>query len=360
MDNLSLLVKPASGLCSLHCRYCFYRQELASYEELPRKIMSDEIMETLIHKACAEAKYSLSVTFQGGEPTLAGPDYFRRFVSLVREKKDKETEVYYSLQTNGMLLDEEWAAFLRDNEFLVGLSFDGTPKIHDSNRGRGSAKKVQEAWRLLRKFGVDTNLLCVVTAQAAKAPKQVYHGMKEMGGYCLQFIPCISDEKGDPWELTPKDYGHFLKETFDCWYEDELSGKAPSIRHLEDYMRIMMGIAPSSCAAMGRCGLYFVVEADGSVYPCDFYVSREYCLGNVCESSFEEMAESERMKAFLTKDVKSEKCRNCRYFFLCRGGCKRDYRGMENRYCSSYLEFFSHVGERLGEAGEKSETPTGG
>lgn len=360
MDNLSLLVKPASGLCNMACRYCFYRDEVEQYEGLQMKIMPEEIMTVMIEKACREADSALRITFQGGEPTLAGLDFFRRFVSLVREKKRRGTQVGYSLQTNGLLIDGEWADFLRENDFLVGLSYDGTARIHDTNRldhmGSGTSELVEHAWRLLKERHVETNLLCVVTGQAARKPEQVYRNMKEMGAAYLQFIPCITPEdfrlwQSRPWQLSSEAYGFFLKGIFDLWYRDWQAGNYISVRHLDDYIRLLMGNCPSSCAAMGQCGGYFVVENDGSVYPCDFYVSRERCLGNIRESSFEHMAKGEKMKDFLTETWKPEKCRSCSFYGLCRGGCRNDYRGAgeerENRYCGAYREFFSYALDRM-------------
>ena len=158
MDNLSLLVKPASGLCNMACRYCFYRDETEHYPQLQMQIMREETMELLAERACAEAKSSLSITFQGGEPTLAGLGFFRRFAGLVREKKKRGTAVAWAIQTNGLLLDDAWAEFLAQHRFLVGLSFDGTPRIHDANRidrdGAGTAARTERAWELLQKHGL--------------------------------------------------------------------------------------------------------------------------------------------------------------------------------------------------------------
>ncbi len=360
MDNLSLLVKPASGLCNMACRYCFYRDETKRYKELDMQVMSEETTELLIERACAEAKTSLQITFQGGEPTLAGLPYFRRFAALVREKKRSRTKVFYSLQTNGLLIDEEWAEFLAKNRFLVGLSFDGTPRIHDANRpdrgGTGTASRVERAWKLLREHRAETNLLCVVTEQAAGKPQQVYRYMKGMGAGYLQFIPCIpladsAPDQAAEWQLTPDSYAYFLKAVFDLWYRDWQNGVYVSVRHLDDYIKLLLGGYASSCAAMGQCGGYFAVENDGSVYPCDFFVSRDWYLGNIREMSFMELAKSKKMAQFLTEPYKPEKCRTCAWYGLCRGGCKNDYymreRARENRFCGAYQEFFAYVGERM-------------
>ncbi len=384
MDNLSLLVKPASGLCNMACRYCFYRDEMNRYKELDMRIMPEEMMELLIERACAEAKSSLRITFQGGEPTLAGLGYFRRFTELVREKKRRGTAVSYAIQTNGLLIDGEWARFFAENHFLVGLSFDGTPRIHDANRpdrvGADTASRVERAWKLLREHRVETNLLCVVTEQAAKKPQQIYRYMKGMGAVYLQFIPCIPPAEvcleerrvqenqlfvqdipsGQTagWQLSPDSYAYFLKAVFDLWYRDWQNGVYISVRQLDDYLNLLMGRYASSCAAMGQCGGYFAVENDGSVYPCDFFVSLDWYLGNVREASFAELAKSGKMTEFLTETYKPGKCRECAFYGLCRGGCKNDYYHMgegerENRFCSAYREFFAYAMERMIKVGKE-------
>ncbi len=361
MDNLSLLVKPASGLCNMACRYCFYRDEMNRYKELDMRVMPEETMELLIERACAEAKSSLRITFQGGEPTLACLGYFRRFTELVREKKRRGTAVSYAIQTNGLLIDGEWARFFAENHFLVGLSFDGTPRIHDANRldhgGEGTASRVERAWKLLREHRVETNVLCVVTEQAAKKPQQIYRYMKEMGVAYLQFIPCIPPAETASWQLSTDSYAYFLKAVFDLWYRDWQNGVYISVRHLDDYLNLLMGRYASSCAAMGQCGGYFAVENDGSVYPCDFFVSRDWYLGNIREASFTELAKSGKMTEFLTETYKPGKCRECSFYGLCRGGCKNDYSmgegERENRFCSAYREFFAYAMERMIKVGKE-------
>lgn len=360
MDNISLLVKPASGLCNMSCRYCFYRDEMEHIQTLKMKLMSEEVMERLIESVCSEAKSRIHITFQGGEPTLAGLPFFRSFAALMQKRKKRGTAVTYALQTNGLLLDEEWAVFLSDHSFLVGLSFDGTPRIHDASRtdqNGGTAGRVEAAWRLLREHGVAANLLCVVTGQAARKPQQVYRYLRGMGAEYLQFIPCISPSgahESASWELKPEQYAYFLKAIFDLWYRDLCAGDYVSIRQLDDYVQLLHGRYPSSCAAFGQCGGYFLVENDGSVYPCDFFVTDEWRLGNILDTSFEELAHGAKMTAFLTEEYMPESCGRCEYYALCRGGCKNDCRVVpesggirENIFCGAYREFFRYAQDRL-------------
>lgn len=357
MRGISLLIKPASGLCNMGCRYCFYKEELAHSQKVQMRVMTDEVSEQLIDRLCAEADSWMQLTFQGGEPTLAGFDFYKRFVRLIEKKKKTGVNVRYSIQTNGLLIDDQWAQFLYEHHFLVGLSYDGTPQIHDKNRvdfqGKGTAQRAETAWKLLRKYQVETNLLCVVTKQIARKPESVYRYLKEMGGQFLQFIPCIASaaQEKEPWFLKPEDYGYFLKGLFDAWYRDWQEGHYISVRNLDDYVNLLCGRQPSSCAAYGQCGGYLVIENDGNVYPCDFFVQDGRLIGNIREQSFEELLNSDGLKKFAGESFQSSQCRTCRYYSLCRGGCKNDYRkgahGIENRYCAAYQDFFSYALERL-------------
>lgn len=367
MKELSLLIKPASGLCNMKCKYCFYKEELSHSQYVHMGIMNDETMEVLVERICREVEQRIQITFQGGEPTLAGLDYFRKFTELVNQKKSAGLEISWSFQTNGILINDEWAEFLAENHFLVGLSFDGLPQIHDKYRvdgeGKGTAQRVRETWELLKKYNVDTNLLCVVTRQTARKPERVYRYMKEMDGRFLQFIPCIQSlgKQGDAGysTLSSEEYAYFFKGLFDCWYRDWKQGDYVSIRQFDDYVHLLCRQRPSSCAACGRCGGYLAVENDGSIYPCDFYVEDKWRIGNIKEKSFEELAKDQKMVHFLQNSHMPVKCTQCRYRILCNGGCKNDRKEndgiYENIFCAGYREFFEYTEVRLREIAEKEE-----
>lgn len=360
MRGASLLIKPASGLCNMNCSYCFYKDELAHSDQQKTGVMKSETRQILIQKVCSEVSDWIQFSFQGGEPTLAGLEYFQDFVKLVKKFKKKKTKVRYAIQTNGLLLNEKWAEFFYQNQFLVGLSYDGNPRTHDRFRkdrnGEGTSKRVENAWNLLQRYHVETNLLCVVTKQIAKKPESAYKFLKSIGGRYLQFIPCISpmDDTGEgaEWILTAKDYGHCLKALFDLWYRDWSEGNYISIRNFDDYINLICGRKTSSCAACGQCGRYLVIENDGSVYPCDFYVHDKWYLGNIKAQSIEELLCSPKATDFTAEAYKPVKCRECRYFGLCRGGCKNDYETTknaekENIFCDAYQEFFPYAIRRL-------------
>ena len=310
-----------------------------------------------------EPSGSIQVLFQGGEPTLAGLDFFRGFLALEKELCPPGVQVSHSIQTNGITLDEAWAQFLKEHQFLVGLSLDGTRELHDKFRvdaqGKGSWNRVTKALALLERYQVETNLLCVVTGAMVRSPQKVYQSLRKLGNHPLQFIPCL-DPLGTPrgtlpHSLTPEGYGRFLCLLFDCWYQDLKHGTYVSIRNFDDYLRLMLGMPPGSCAASGACGSYLVVEGDGSLYPCDFFVLDQWCMGNIFETSVVEALDSPTGHAFLEEGSKRPTtCQFCPYVLLCRGGCKRDWiysaAGPDNYYCAAFRSFFEYALPRLQEA----------
>lgn len=362
MPQLSVMIKPASGRCDLRCRYCFYRDEIEKRSVSDFGMMSDETLEALVRQILSEATGSCSFAFQGGEPTLAGLDFYRKLIEFQKKYNISNCKIHNAIQTNGMHLDEEWAEFLKKNDFLVGLSFDGTPELHDMNRidagGKDTANRVLKTAKLLEKYDVPFNILCVVGSAAAKHAGKVYRYLTKQGFDYLQFIPCL-DPYGEPrgerdYSLTPQQYSQFLKTVFDLWYKDVKSGRQISVRTFDNWAGMLAGYPPEACGMMGRCQCQFVVEADGSVYPCDFYVFDEYKLGNVKTDSFRAMFESEAAKNFVKPSYEHDpECSGCRWFRLCRGGCRRDRddggKIGRNYYCESYKAFFEYAAPRLAE-----------
>jgi uncharacterized protein len=362
MRNISLLIKPASSACNLRCRYCFYADEAARRSRASAGVMSRETAAELIRSACREAEKGglVSFAFQGGEPTVAGLDFFRFFVKTAREEKPAGVSLAFSMQTNGTLLDGEWASFLRDEGFLVGLSVDGFKEAHDLYRpdaeGKGTWNRVRRSAELLQRHQVEVNALCVVTRQCARSPQKAYETLKRLGFRYLQFIACLDPGDGErgrmPWSLTPEAYGEFLCRLFDLWYLDWEKGDYHSVRLFDDYVHLLLGDGAGTCATCGRCGCSFVVEADGTVYPCDFFALDEWKAGKIGESGLSGLADGETFRRFL--DLGREKpaeCAGCRWRTLCNGGCVNDWvsgpDGDRNYYCDSFRKFFAHAEERL-------------
>lgn len=351
----------------MRCKYCFYSDVSESRSTRSYGLMSEETLEALTKRVFDTAEETASFLFQGGEPTLTGLPFYKRLLELQNKYNVKGIPVRNSIQTNGYAIDDEWAEFLAKNQFLVGLSLDGTRDTHNSLRvdanGKGTYDKVLNAARLFKKYGVEFNVLCVVNNFVARYPRKVYNELK--GFKYLQFIPCLDPFDGEkhPFSLTNERYAYFLCAVFDEYYRDFSSGNYVSIRNFDNYVRIFMGYPPENCAMCGKCTCYFVAEGDGSIFPCDFYVLDEWRLGSINDSSFEELLESEKAKKFVAASEHiSEKCGSCRYYPLCRGGCRRDREPFSNglpslnRLCPAYEKFFEYSHERMAQIAQSLMT----
>lgn len=364
MRNVNLLIKPASSLCNLRCKYCFYADEAENRSQKCMGVMRREVAERLIDAAFSalDGRGSVSFSFQGGEPTMAGLDFFEQFVASVRHKKPAGVQVSYAIQTNGTLLDERWAQLFCKNGFLVGLSIDADRALHDENRvdaqGKGTYASAVAALTLLQRANVDVNLLCVVTRRCASSPQRAYQALRRLGVGYLQFIPCLdpldAQRGGMRYSLTPALLGSFLCTLFDLWYADWKRGSYVSIRQFDDYVHLAMGVPPSTCSSSGRCGGYLVIESDGSAYPCDFYALDQWRLGSLMDSTIEELMGSPRYAEFIRQSAdRPKQCAACAYHALCHGGCRRDWQmdsgGSRNYLCPAYQKLFSYAGSRIAE-----------
>jgi uncharacterized protein len=351
LRDINVLIKPASSLCDLRCAYCFYRDE-AEHRDIPSYgLMTHETACVLISRALAHTSRSCTFLFQGGEPTLSGLDFFRYFVSEVQRQNEHAIEVHYALQTNGQSIDQQWAEFFRENNFLVGISLDGTAEMHDRLRGKGSHKKAMHSIELLKKYGVEFNILTVVTAGTARSTEAMYNFFKRRGLYYQQYIPCIDAVGGESF-LSADEYGKFLIRLFRFWERDAVSAHPVYIRFFDELALMLLGNRPGSCGMSGVCSLQYVIESNGDVYPCDFYCMDEYLLGNVVEDDFDAVDARRNDICFREESshIASE-CRTCPYFALCRGGCRRDRDNFcdncdnneirLNRLCRGYKMFFS-------------------
>ena len=257
-------------------------------------------------------------------------------------------------------MDKTWAEFFRQEDFLVGISIDGFKENHNRFRidgeGEHTWNRVIQAVRLLQKYQVKINALCVVTGSCARSPEKAYRGLKKLGIGFMQFISCLDPigiKRGQmPFSLKPEAYGQFLCRIFDLWYEDWKKGDYHSVRLFDDYVHILLGDRTSTCATCRRCGTYFVVEADGSVYPCDFYVLDEWEMGCLGEKTLSELAASEQAKSFLQwGNDKPEECRSCRWQNICNGGCKNDWVYKDgkphNYFCGSFKMLLQQSETRL-------------
>lgn len=320
--------------------------------------MSLDTLETTIKKALSETELCCVFNFQGGEPMLTGLDFYNHAIDFQKKYNINKVKIINTIQSNGTLVTEEWADFFAKNNFLVGLSVDGYRDIHNfmrvDNKNGETFTSCMNAVSIFNKHRVEYNILTVITNQLAKHPDKVYRFYKKNNFRFIQFIPCLDGLYEEPgqnfYSLKSDTYGRFLIRIFDLWYEDYINNNYFSIRSFNDYVNILMGNRPESCAMQGFCESYPVIEADGSVYPCDFYVIDEYELGNIKNSSFQDMLSSDVSKKFtsLSKQPASE-CPECEYMYICKGGCRRDRESGTpealtlNRYCEAYKMFFKHA-----------------
>ncbi|MCI2069535.1 MAG: anaerobic sulfatase maturase [Bacilli bacterium] len=358
MPAISVMIKPASDLCNMACRYCFYRDEAQNRDIKSFGIMEEKTIYEVLRKILSFAQYRCVIAFQGGEPTLTGLSFFKKVVQFEKELNVNSCKIENAIQTNGYILDEEWCRFFKDNNFLVGISLDGNQAIHDANRldkqDQGTFSRVMESIGLLKKYEVDFNVLCVVTALSALNIKKIYRFYTAQGLDYQQYIPCLDPlgEKrgGHSWSLTPEVFEKYLKDLFDCWYEDAMKGNLIYIRYFDNLLAIMLNQQPEACGMLGQCSKQLIVEADGSVYPCDFYALDEWKLGNLVYDSLEDIEKNREEKKFISiSAIPHPDCLKCKWAFICRGGCRRDRSYQvnapleKNYFCAAYYRFFSYA-----------------
>jgi len=357
-NALSLLVKPANADCNLACRYCFYTPKQKLYEGKRR--MSIKTLERMIAQFLGIGSPEAWLSWQGGEPTLMGLDFYLKAIELENHYKKKGQRVYNTFQTNGLLLDERWAEFLRDNNFLVGISIDGPAKFHNAYRmtkqGKPTYSLVLEKIKLLQQYGVEFNTLTVVTDKNGKEPEVLFNFFRDQGINYMQFIPCLEvNKKGDglaPFSVDANTYGDFLCRMFDKWYNN--GTPFCYIRDYEEwFIGYVYGVHPS-CAFAPYGGGALVVEHNGDVYPCDFFVTPQWLLGNINNVSLEHILSSDLYQKFrLRKQDLDECCLGCRWLKFCWGGCCK-FRLNEKAqpikhsyYCSAYQRFFEYSHDKF-------------
>lgn len=332
MKQRSILLKPASGLCNMRCAYCFYA-DVAAHRETPSYgIMTDETARAVLQSATADLASgdALSIAFQGGEPTLAGIDFYRRFFALT-DALPKGLTLSFAFQTNGLLLDEAWCELFLQYRVLVGLSIDGSAALHNANRrdaaGKGTYARVLRAARLLQREGVSFNVLTVLTNALARHPAAVWRWIEAEGLDHIQFIPCLDALDAahpSPYALTPARFSDFYRGLFPLWQAAMQRGRYVSVKLFDDLVNLYLGRRATACGITGHCAAQCIVEANGDVYPCDFYVLDRYNMGSLRKRPLFELLPN--AEPFLQEDrayADQMPCAACRYRSSCGGGCKR-------------------------------------
>ncbi|WP_264295653.1 anaerobic sulfatase maturase [Altererythrobacter sp. CC-YST694] len=371
------MAKPSGPACNLDCTYCFYLEKEALFPGRKMRRMSDEVLEAYIRNTIASTPsgHPVHFTWQGGEPTLLGIDFYRRAVEL-QKLHGARRQIENGFQTNGTLIDDEWAAFLAENHFLVGLSLDGPREIHDRYRryrsGAPSFDQVMAGLGRLQQHGVDYNVLACVDRHSAQHPLQVYRFLKRQGVKFIQFTPVVErlagprekalgldlsgpglEESEDdaglaPFSVRPADWGRFLSVVFGEWSRRDVG--EVFVMNFEWTLASMVGAPGVVCVHQPTCGRAVIAEHDGNVYSCDHFVYPEYRLGNVLETSLAAMIDSTRQQAFgqAKADTLPRQCRACPALNLCWGGCpKHRFTSTAegepglNYLCEGYLHYFN-------------------
>ncbi|MDD9340906.1 MAG: anaerobic sulfatase maturase [Providencia heimbachae] len=367
-----IMAKPTSYQCNLKCDYCFYlekeHQEGFGVQKL--KCMDDSVLREYIRQYIEFSPANeIDFTWQGGEPTMAGLDFFKRVISY-QNRYGKGKQIYNSIQTNGVLLNQEWVAFLKENHFLVGISLDGPDWLHDiyrkSNTGKSVFDKVINGINLLKEYQVDFNILTVVNNETAKYPEEIYHFITQtLEAHHVQFIPVVEyemqaikaqhlsypQEAGvkqlTPWSITGKQYGDFIKRVFDLWVKKDV-GKV-FVQLFDNSLAAWSGDMPSFCVMQPSCGYGLVAEQNGDIYSCDHFVYPEFKLGNLLTKPLNKLVYSKQQQRFgQQKSNLSSLCLQCEFKFACHGGCpKHRTLKVENKWhnhlCEGYKAIFTHI-----------------
>ena len=375
-----VMTKPVGSLCNLNCSYCFYLEKAHLYPDTKKFRMSPEVLEAYVRDyiAAQPGPYA-SFAWQGGEPTLLGVGFFREVVELQKRHANGK-EIDNAFQTNGVLLNDEWGAFLKENKFLVGISIDGPRHLHDAYRvdkgGEPTFDKVMAGLAALKRHGVEFNTLTTVHRKNCTQPLEVYRFLREIGSGFMQFIPIVEraapdktaatglwlapppdhedaavlDAQVTPWSVRPVDFGKFLCTIFDEWVKRDV-GRV-FVQQFDAALANWVGEAPGVCVFSENCGRALAMEHNGDVYSCDHYVYPAYRLGNLLETPLAELADAPEQAAFgkAKSATLPRYCRECPVRFACNGECPKhrflhapDGEPGLNYLCAGYKKFFLHI-----------------
>ncbi|MBQ7063788.1 MAG: anaerobic sulfatase maturase [Firmicutes bacterium] len=326
-----LMIKPVGSLCNMRCDYCYYLDtDYAGHA--PAHLMTDEVLEAVVSKYLeAAAGPQVSFTWHGGEPALAGRDFYSKAIALQQKYLPEGMTCINNLQTNGTLLDEEFCAFLAENHFDVGISIDGTKMIHDAHRrmadGSPTYERVRAAVERLKAHGIRPDLLCTVHSDSVPHAVEIYRALRDLDTGWIQFIPIVNrlgDDSVTPDSVTPEGYGEFLRNVFACWVYHDM-GRV-NVQLFAETASVLAGGQASLCTLAPTCGNVLVAEYDGSLYACDHFVDQDHLRGYILQDDLRQIVASEVQQAFglRKKTALPGECRSCPYLKLCCGGCPKD------------------------------------
>ena len=357
--EFQIFAKPAGALCNLDCHYCYYLKKELLYPGSSSLRMPDDLLEEyIVQQIAIVPENAVLLSWHGGEPTLLGLDYFRRIVELQRKHCPVGKDITNNIQTNGVLLTDEWCSFLAAENFGVGLSLDGPSALHDAYRvtknQSATHRQVMQAYRRLLQHKVPVDLLCVVHARNVQHPLDVYRFFKEIGAQYLSFIPLVEPQAESPGGVSERTvpaeaFGDFLCAIFDEWVRHDIGQII--VQSFEEAARPAYGLGHSLCVFRPTCGDVPVIEHNGDVYQCDHFVIPEHRLGNIRETPLAELLENPAQEAFgrAKQEKLSRSCQACEVLDMCNGGCPKDRivptsagEPYLNYLCAGYRRFFPH------------------
>ncbi len=362
-----VMAKPRGAVCNLDCQYCFYLSKEQLFPGSQFR-MPDELLEVYVRQYIASQRVpEVTFTWQGGEPTLMGLDFYRKVVAFQQQYRPPGVTIYNALQTNATTLDEAWAQFFKEHNFLIGVSLDGPRQLHDAYRvdkgGKPTFERVMAGIELLKKRRVEFNILACVNALTAEHPIDVYRFLRdEVGAQYLQFIPIVEPQSSgvsgsalvSHRSVTGRQYGQFLIEIFDEWVRRDV-GRV-FVQLFDVALGVWHGMPAGLCIFSETCGLALALEHTGDLYACDHFVEPPHYLGNIREKNLLELVASPQQQRFgLDKrETLPRYCRECEVRFICNGGCPKDRLlrtpdgepGL-NYLCEGYKAFFTHIDEPM-------------
>ena len=361
----NIMAKPVCGVCNLACEYCYYLDTPRRlYPDVRKFQMSHEVLASYVSQYISAAPKRVDFNWQGGEPLLCGIDFFKKAVELQGRGRRDSQEIINALQTNGVALDDEWCEFFATNNFLIGISIDGPPQWHDAYRrdkaGTGSFARAWAGLELLKKHGVDFNVLVTLNAANASHGADIYRYFVNRGVRYLQFIPILErDEHGNVRDFScpPDQFGKLLLEVFELWASRDAA--RVSERFIDNVIHTLLYGQASICCYAERCANAFVLEFNGDLYACDHFVTRQWLIGNIMDRPLGQLLADEKLEQFahLKTDLPAA-CKDCQFLRFCNGGCPKHHVPIGtdphrvNYFCDAYKLFFREALEPLKEISE--------
>jgi len=356
--EFQIFAKPAGAKCNLACSYCYYLDRESAGPDTRDARMKPALLEKYIkqHIEATTADH-IQFSWHGGEPMLAGLDFFRKVIELQKKYSPEEKKVVNGIQTNGMLINDDWCRFFHDNDFIVGISIDGPSFLHDIYRRTVNDKptfsRVKESYLLLREYGISTEILCTVNSENVLYPIQVYEFFRALGVEYITFIPVVERLPGGrlaDYSVPAEEYGAFLCAVFDQWKARDIG--IIKIQIFEEALRTAFRQDHTLCIFKEVCGGVPVLEADGSFYSCDHFVNKDNLVGNISDNNLSVMLDSRKQEEFGEKKLNTlpEYCLQCEVRDMCNGGCPKNRfistPGGEpglNYLCPGYKIIFNHI-----------------